>query len=160
MASQYLAWSQMSGLPDDLLDDPMPQARTWSDLASLWSPTKPLFCASLAWQNALIALNLPTDDTHLGLTQGLFDPFQCQSTISSLKPCTKADKLLFQISSTIKNRTVKVSDPTGEALCSLHPEIMAQHNLNEGTAIIAKNLTILPGLLINLTVSNIVKIFT
>lgn len=160
MVSQYLGWSQMSGLPDDLLDDPIPHTRNWTDLKSLWSPPKPVFCASIAWQSALISLNLPTSDINLGLTQGPFDPFSTQSTLSNLTPCSKSENLLFQLASPIKNRLVKVSDPTSETFCTLHPEILSRYNLSEGSVIISKNTTILPELLINLTLSNIVKVFT
>ena len=161
MASQFLSWSQMNGLPDDILEDsenPISPETSWNDIEKLFNPYKTPFYPSAAWCEALKLLNIDITEANLGIVSGTLHPALEEFNISKITEGCKVERLIVQMTSNIKDRMSKVSDPTGETLCSFHPKVISQFNPVEGSVIIVKNVTVLPELVLNLTLDNIVRI--
>jgi Homologous recombination OB-fold protein len=156
--TQSISWSQVSRLPDTLLDEEG-GGMQWEDLYGKWNPPCPSFVPSVHWQAGLSALKIPLDDVHLGVTTGCLKPPFNEFSLNKIQECTKASKLLVQISSPLKDRKIKVCDMTGEAVCSVHIKVITQFSLQEGFVLLLHNVTVLPGLILNLTHSNIAKVF-
>ena len=159
MNSQNLLWTQMSRLPDDILDDDDIKDVTWNELHKRWNPEKKIFVPSLNWTAGLVAIGAPADEVHMGLISGALKPPFNEFNISLLQECTKAGTLLVQIVSGLKDRQMKVADMTGEVFCSVHFKVVNNFNLAEGLVLLLSEVTVLPGLVLNLTSKNIVKIF-
>lgn len=157
--TQNIHWSQMSRLPDALLEEFENEELSWQDVKSKCNPAKAIFIASECWKSALISLNIPVDDIHLGLVEGPLKPPFNSNTLSSIQACTKVQTLIVQVTSTPKDRMFKVSDMTAEVECSIHPKVLSQYSFQEGAVLLLHNITILPGLILNLTEKNIVKVF-
>lgn len=157
--TQYPNWSQMSMLPNSLLEDDEAINVTWDDLRLRWNPERTPFISSIFWKAALNALNIPIDEVHLGLSIGLLKPPFSDCNLSIIQENTKAHTLIVQITSAIKDRAMRVSDMTGDAMCSVHPKVISNYPLQEGCVLALKDITILPGKILNLTESNILKIF-
>ena len=149
----------MSNLPDDLLEDNDPEELTWQELINRWNPPKNLFVASDHWKEALINLNIPIDNVHLGLVKGPLKSPLNEFNLSNIQELTKVSVILVQINGILKDRQVKVCDITSEAICNVHPKVISKYILQEGIVPLLRNITILPGLFLNLTENNIDKIF-
>lgn len=144
MASQFLSWSQMNGLPDDILADsevPKPAGTSWTDLQILFSPEREPFNPSPAWHEALKQR-----------------PVLAPWSLCQVSAGCKAESLAVQLTSNLRDRACKVADPTSECLCSFQGKVISQYNPVEGSVLILKNVTVLPGLVLNITIDNIVKI--
>src|SRR5574343_1274437 len=161
MTSQFMSWSQMNGLPDDILEDsdyPTTPESSWADLEKLFNPEKNPFYPSSAWCEALKVLNIETTESNLGISSGPLHPVLAEYNISKITPGCKVERLIVQMISNIKDRSSKVSDPTGETLASFHSKVISQFNPVEGSVLILKNVTVLPEMILNVTLDNIVKI--
>ena len=126
----------------------------------LFNPDKNPFYPSPAWHETLNLLTIQPTEANLGLAPGALHPVLAEFNISKISSGSKTERLIVQMTSNIKDRISKVSDPTGETLCSFHSKVISQYNPVEGSVLVLKNVTVLPELILNLTLDNIVKILT
>mmetsp|Transcript_25759 Transcript_25759/g.45345 ORF Transcript_25759/g.45345 Transcript_25759/m.45345 type:complete len:169 (-) Transcript_25759:5195-5701(-) len=164
------AWTQgatteFSAIPDDFLtemsiiEEPQVQVRL-SEIAASWAYIPPKFNPTKAWTDALRHLKIPLDDTHMGRGGGdvLRPPFSA-CNLGTLVAHQKAPLLLVQVTE-ISNKQFTVQDFIDCSKCNVHPQVWEQHSIAEGNSLLLKEVTVLPGNVLNVVPRNIIKVFS